>query len=346
MLFGLLGPFVFGFLFTTFPRWQNGPEVPRSVYVPVFVALVTSLGLALWGAMGSMALFLAGVAIACVAWFAAWLVLLGVMLRSQSMVSHAIVAAAAIGIGALSQVAFAAGLWLNDGAILHLAPRAALWGCLLPLVYAVCHRMIPFFTQSAVPLYQAVRPTWWLVTAALLCQAHLGLALVGGYGWLWAVDGPLAALTLYGGLRWQPLRSRKVPLLWTLYVAYFWLPIGLGLQFAADLSFAVTGDWVLGRAPLHALALGFLTSLVLAMASRVTLGHSGRRLIMDRFTVACFLALQVAAVLRIASEVVVVPAAVPLLIAASAFVWLAGMASWALRYGSMLVLPRIDGRPG
>jgi uncharacterized protein involved in response to NO len=77
--------------------------------------------------------------------------------------------------------------------------------------------------------------------------------------------------------------------------------LGLGLQFAADLSFALTGDWALGRAPLHALGIGFLSSLVLAMATRVTLGHSGRRLIMDRFTVACFVALQVAALLRVAS---------------------------------------------
>jgi len=346
MLFGLLGPFVFGFLFTTFPRWQNGPEVPRAVYVPVFIALVSALALALWGAMGSSTLFLAGVAVSCATWVAAWIVLLGVMLRSQSMVSHAIVTAAAIGIGALSQVAFAAGLWLNDGAILHLAPRAALWGCLLPLVYAVCHRMIPFFTQSAVPVYKAFRPAWWLVSVSLLCQAHLALALAGGYGWLWAVDGPLAAITLYGGLRWRPLKSCKVPLLWTLYAAYFWLPAGLALQFAADLSFALTGDWALGRAPLHALGIGFLTSLVLAMASRVTLGHSGRRLVMDRFTVACFLALQAAAVLRVASEVLAIPAAIPLLIAASALVWLGGMTSWALRYGRMLVLPRIDGRPG
>ena len=75
MLFGLLGPFVFGFLFTTFPRWQNGPEVPRAVYVPVFAALVASLVLALWGAMGSATLFLAGVVISCVAWLAAWVVL-------------------------------------------------------------------------------------------------------------------------------------------------------------------------------------------------------------------------------------------------------------------------------
>jgi len=348
MVFGVLGPFIFGFLFTTFPRWQNGPEVRRGVYVPVFVLLVLSFVLAMPGALAGPAAFLAGVLLACLAWLVAWAVLLSVMLRAQKIVPHAVVAVAAVGVVALSQLAFAAGLWRDEAAILHTALRAALWGGLLPLVYAVCHRMIPFFTQSAVPVYTMVRPLWWLVAASALCLAHLGLSLAGAFGWLWAVDGPLAALTLYGGLAWHPLKSRKVPLLWTLYVAYFWLPLGFGLQFAADLSFAFTGDWVLGRAPLHALGIGFLSSLVLAMATRVTLGHSGRRLVMDRFTVACFVALQAAAVLRVASELLAAaaPGAVLSLVAAASLAWLAGMVPWAARYGRMLVLPRVDGRPG
>ena len=346
MVFGLLGPFFFGFLFTTFPRWQNGPEVRRPVYVAVFAALLTALALALWGAMGSPSMFLAGVVVAGVAWLAAWVVLLRIMLAARSIVSHAIVAACALGLGAMTQFGFVAGLWLGDAAVLHMALRAALWGCVVPLVYAVCHRMIPFFTQSAVPGYKAFRPEWWLVTASTLCLAHLILALAGALGWLWLGDGLLAALTLYGGLRWRPWQARGIPLLWTLYVAYFWLPLGLGLQFAADVSYALTGDWLLGRAPLHALGIGFLSSLVVAMASRVTLGHSGRQLLMDRFTVACFLALQLAAVLRVGSELVGFPVLALSLIAVAALVWSGAIMAWSLRYGRMLVLPRIDGRPG
>jgi uncharacterized protein involved in response to NO len=291
-------------------------------------------------------MFLAGVAVAGVAWLAAWAVLLRIMLASRSIVSHAIVAACALGLGAMAQLGFVAGLWLGDAAILHMALRAALWGCIVPLVYAVCHRMIPFFTQSAVPDYKAFRPEWWLVTVSTLCLAHLVLALAGALSWLWPGDGLLAALALYGGLRWRPWQARGIPLLWTLYVAYFWLPLGLGLQFAADVAYALTGDWLLGRAPLHALGIGFLSSLVVAMASRVTLGHSGRQLLMDRFTVACFLALQLAAVLRVGSELVGFPVLALSLIAVAALVWSGGIMAWSFRYGRMLVLPRIDGRPG
>lgn len=348
MVFGLFGPFVFGFLFTTFPRWQSGPDVRRSVYVPVFAALAIALGLAIAGALGSATAFRLAVVVGTLTWLAAWGALLGVLLRAQSIVAHAVVAAVAVGIGALAQAAFAAGLWLDDAAVLHLALRAALWGCLLPLVYAVCHRMIPFFTQSAVPGYQPVRPLWWLIAVSVLCGLHLALAVTGALGWLWLADAPLAALTLYGGLRWHPWRARGNPLLWTLYVAYLWLPLGLGLQLAADIAYAMSGDWPLGRAPLHALGIGFLASLVVAMASRVTLGHSGRRLWMDRYTLACFLVLQAAALLRVGSELVVLasPALALPLIAASTVSWLGAMGAWSWRYGSMCLLPRIDGRPG
>ena len=254
----------------------------------------------------------------------------------------------AVGVGALSQAAFAAGLWLDSAAILHLALRTALWGCLLPLVYAVCHRMIPFFAQSAVAGYQPVRPLPWLVAFTALCAARVALSMVGRLEWLWTVDAPLAALALYSGIRWRPWQARGIPLLWTLFVAYLWLPFGLGLQLIADVVYAVTGDWPLGRAPLHALGIGFLSSLVVAMASRVTLGHSGRPLRMDRYTVGCFLALQAAAVIRVASELLASakPGWTIPLIVASALVWLAGMVLWARRYGPICLLPRVDGRPG
>jgi uncharacterized protein involved in response to NO len=84
------------------------------------------------------------------------------------------------------------------------------------------------------------------------------------------------------------------------------------------------------------------------MATRVTLGHSGRKLWMDRYTVVCFLLVQAAAVLRVLSEISisVVPQLFLGLVAASAAAWLAGLAPWAVRYGRIYLVPRIDGRPG
>lgn len=348
MLFGLFGPFIMGFLFTTFPRWQAGPEVPRAAYVPVFVLLAASLASAVTGLLFSSLWFFVGVVLGAFAWLGAWIALLRVMLGAQNVVAHAVVAAGAVGLGTATHFLFAVGVYSGDVTLLHMLLRLALWAALLPLFFAVCHRMLPFFTQAAVPGYQAHRPLWWLVAATALFLAHQALALASLYGWLWLPDGLLFALTLAAGLRWRPLASRGNPLLWTLYVAYFWLPAGLFLQLLADLGFAMTGDWLVGRAPVHALGIGFMSSMLVAMVTRVSLGHSGRKLWMDRFTLLCFLAIQGAALLRVASELAQWrrPALFLPLLLASVALWVAGLWPWAWRYGRVYLAPRVDGKPG
>lgn len=104
------------------------------------------------------------------------------------------------------------------------------------------------------------------------------------------------------------------------------------------------GTSLLGRAPLHALALGFVTAMVIAMASRVSLGHSGRMLIADRLTWWVFLGIYAAALARIAAELA--PSFAGPLHLGSALLWLAAFVPWVLRYLPMYLRPRQDGRPG
>jgi uncharacterized protein involved in response to NO len=348
MLYALFGPFMFGFLFTTYPRWMNGPLVPRGAYLTTFVLFMLSLALAFVGIWTGTMAFALGVVAGCAAWLVAWVALLRVLLGSQQVVSHAVVAAIALGLGTVSQFLYAYALLTPDPALLHTAPRLALWCCLLPVAFAVSHRMLPFFTASAVRGYEPHRPLWWLVAGSVLLVGHQALAIAGRFEWLWAPDVALALLTAFMWLRWRPQASRGIPLLWTLHAAFLWLPLGLALQALSSASFALDGDWLVGRAPLHALGMGFLGSLVLAMVTRVTLGHSGRPLAMDRFTVALFLALQLAAVARVSSELVVAarPALFTFLVLLAAAAWLAGWLPWVGRYAPMLIAARVDGRPG
>jgi uncharacterized protein involved in response to NO len=348
MLYALFGPFLFGFLFTTYPRWMNGPLVPRGAYLSTFVLFMVSLALALAGIWTGIAVFALGVLAGCLAWLVALIALLRVLIDSRQVVSHAVVAAIALGLGTISQFLYAYALLTPDPALLHTARRLALWCCLLPVAFAVSHRMLPFFTASAVPGYEPYRPLWWLVAGTLLLIGHQALAVAGRFESLWLPDVALALLTGFMWLRWRPLVSRGIPLLWTLHAAFLWLPLGLLLQAVASAGFALSGDWLIGRAPLHALGMGFLGSLVLAMATRVTLGHSGRALAMDRLTIGLFIVLQFAALARVGSELAL--AAVPTLFAAlllvSVAAWLAAWLPWAARYAPMLVAPRADGRPG
>jgi uncharacterized protein involved in response to NO len=338
---------VFGFLFTTFPRWMNTAAVARPVYVAVAAGYGLAVTLAFAGLFAGLPTFAAAAWVLAAAWAVAWAALLEVLLRTESPVSHAIVAAVALGIGLVAAVACAWGFSTANGTLVHTALRAGIGACWLPLVYAVCHRMLPFFSQSVILGYTMHRPLWWLVAFSLAAYAHQGLAIWGRFEWLWAPAAVLAVVASLALFRWQPLASRRVPLLWSLYAAYAWLPLGLWLQFAQDAGYALTGEWLLGRAPLHALAVGFLVALIVAMATRVTLGHSGRKLVMGGWTVRCFLLVQAAALLRVGSELV--PdggTAAGALLLASVVAFAAGVSGWTWRYAPIYLRPRIDGKPG
>ena len=93
-------------------------------------------------------------------------------------------------------------------------------------------------------------------------------------------------------------------------------------------------------APLHATTMGFLGSTLLAMASRVTCGHSGRTRVVDGWLWTLFWLLQGAVLMRLFAAWR--PAA-PFTLALAALAWTAAAAGWSLRYGRWLGLPRVDG---
>jgi uncharacterized protein involved in response to NO len=269
-----------------------------------------------------------------------------VLVDAQQVVSHAIVTSAAFAIGIVCAAGFGYGLWTASDFALHFAVRSALWGFLLPVFFAVCHRMIPFFSQNAVPGYVAWRPAWVLTAVVTLAWTRLLLGTAGALQWLVPVDVALAVLTALCAVRWTTLRARGNRLLWTLHAGYAWLPLAMLLQTARDASFAITGEWALGRAPIHALGMGFFGGLLIAMVTRVTMGHSGRPLAMDRVAFACFAAVQAAALARVLGEVSTAPAAIQWLLLGSIAAWIAAFTLWGARNARIYLNPRIDGRPG
>lgn len=100
--------------------------------------------------------------------------------------------------------------------------------------------------------------------------------------------------------------------------------------------------WELGA--LHALSLGCFGSLMLAMVTRVSCGHSGRSQVADRVLWGLFSLLQAATVVRVVAALG--GAWVPALLAATALLWSATTLLWALRLGSWYGRLRPDGRPG
>ena len=346
MLFTVFPTFILGFLFTTFPRWMNGPLVPRGAYASSAALLVAATIGWIAGAHTGLPLQAIACALAGLGLLVGLVALLRVLVDAQQLVSHAVVASTALCVGVVSIAGFGYGLLAANDFALHFAVRAALWGFLLPIFFAVCHRMVPFFSQGPLVGYVAWRPLWVLIAVVTLSYARLLLGTAGAFTLLVPVDAALFLLTAACAVRWTSVKARGIPLLWTLYAGFAWLPVAMALQTARDAGFALTGEWALGRAPIHALGMGFFGGMLVAMVTRVTMGHSGRPLAMDRATLACFAGAQLAAASRVLSEIVTAPIAIKYLLLGSMALWLLAFVTWTSRNGGIYLAPRADGRPG
>jgi uncharacterized protein involved in response to NO len=183
---------------------------------------------------------------------------------------------------------------------------------------------------------------WTLGVAWLLTSLHLVLELSHAYHWTWLADAPLAAL--FGALlvAWRP-RTTVPALLRVLFLGFAWLPVAFSLYAIQSAWFVVTGEFLLGRAPAHALFIGFFGSLLVAMVTRVTQGHSGRPLVLGGVATFAFVVVQLTAVTRVAAELLPDGLAWQ---AIAALGWLLAFLPWVLRSAWIYVTPRADGQPG
>ncbi|HZX81393.1 MAG TPA: NnrS family protein [Lysobacter sp.] len=343
MQYQMLPSFIFGFLLTTFPKWTGLREFERWRYAPVGIGLFGGQLATLLGAVAWDAGLVVGLLMTVAGWAAGLATLAPVLWREAGRTWHARSCFAGLLLGFVGLLAWAA--WLlgmaSPGWVMA-SIKLGTFGLLLPVYFTVAHRMFPFFAGNAVPGYAPWRPLWLLGLAWPLLLAHLALELVHAYAWLWLADLPLLALSLSMLLRWWP-RGRKPALLTTLFAGFAWMPVAFALYAAQSLILLASGQFLLGRGPAHALFVGFFGTLLVAMVTRVTQGHSGRPLVMPKVALYAFVAINAAAVLRIAADLV--PDTLGWQ-AAAGIAWLLALAPWIARIGHIYLSPRADGRPG
>lgn len=343
MQYQVLPLFVFGFLLTVMPRWTNTAPYPARAYLPVSGLLLAGYVTTLAGLFGSARALGAGVALTFAGWLVGLVLLAVTVWRDAGRTYHAVACWCALAFGAVGLAMYALFLASGDAQLAFAAIKIGTFGLLLPVYVTVCHRMVPFFSQCVLPGYRVVRPAWALAAICALGMLHLLGELAHGYAWLWPVDAALAALTAWLALQWQPWRATRIRLLFVLHWAFAWLPVAFALYAFQSAWFASTGEFILGRAPVHALTVGYFGSMLVAMVTRVTQGHSGRLLEMGAIAWTCFLAMQAVAVLRLAADFV---GDAPAWLAIAAIAWLLAFAPWVARNAWIYLTPRADGKPG
>ena len=357
MTFGFIPLFFSGFLFTAGPKWLGvpPPEV-RQLMAPL---LLQATGWVLWlaGAHLHALLAQAGLVLAWagLAWATAWFWRL-IRLSQAPDQLHARTVGVACLLGCLSLAGLLAGVVLQAHDVARASVLTGLWGFVLVVYVAVAHRMIPFFTSSAMPLVAVWRPFWalglMLGVAAFEVAAvwvELNGPLQGSLGAAWLLARGLlelaaGAMLLWLAVVWGLVQSLKNRLLAMLHIGFVWFGLALVLGGLSQLLGWLQGAPVLALGGLHALTMGCLASLMLAMVTRVSCGHSGRALVADRLVWTLFWLLQAATVLRIAAAAPSALGAWLLLLAA--LLWASVMAVWGVRLAGWYGRLRADGRAG
>lgn len=340
---GVFPFFMFGFILTAGPRWQGAGEVSQRAFVLPFVLLAAGW-LTVWAALLMPALLVVGLALCLGGWISVALTLTRIARFRGMGREHIIYVATAGWLGAAGLGAFLVFAAGGAPTLSRAAVALVLWGFLLPVFLTVAHRMLPFFTSSAVRGYVLHRPAWALRVLLVASLTHGILTVLGQLQWLWLADVP--AMLAGGRLSWLWWSRAAIanPMLAVLHVAFAWVAPAFALFALQSLAWqALPG--VLGQAPLHALTLGFFASMLLGMASRVTLGHSGRPVAADDAMWRAFCAMQAAALLRLLGEVPALPGAHGM-IWASSMLWLGAFAIWAWRFAPAFWRARADGKPG
>jgi uncharacterized protein involved in response to NO len=120
-----------------------------------------------------------------------------------------------------------------------------------------------------------------------------------------------------------------------LHVAYLWLPVGYALT-----ALAAFGAVIPATAALHALTVGAIANMILAVTTRVALGHTGRPLRASRTVVVAYVLLNLAAVSRVLGPLV--PEEYLVLIDVAGMAWIAAFLLFIVAYWPILTGPRVD----
>jgi uncharacterized protein involved in response to NO len=338
MLYGFVGAAIAGFLLTAVPSWTGArgfAGVPLGVAVAAWLAgrlaLAAADALPFW--MVAAGELLALPVLACL--------LAPPLLRTRNR--------------NLAMLAVIAALWILDAVFVYGLARGdlSLMGraltlaidVVLVLVTVIGGRIVPSFTANAMRRHGAtvdIRSRAWLeatVIAAMVAIVIVDIVAPGGT-WSAALAAVAAAVQVLRLSGWRSFATRGESILWVLHVGYAWLPVGLALKSVYLFSGA---GWAARWQ--HALTVGVFGTMILAVMTRASLGHTGRPLVVSPLTTAAYLLLTACAMVRVFGGTLL-PAGYVTVVSAAAILWTLAFALYLVVYAPILTGPRADGKPG
>jgi len=322
LIFGVFTPFFLGFLLTTFPRFSQTMPLEKSIYVTNFTLLFAGIILFLFGSIFSVYLIYAGIFLVLAAQIYTMIVFYQIYKNSpmpdlydQKWIMIG------FGSGIASNILFIIGFLSDSFELLTLAKQIAVYLYLTITALSVGQRMIPFFSHVMVDKNLKLLPTVFALFALFIVCEVFDLKI--GFFFLFVV-GIILAKEIK---RWNLPFANSEPILWILHLAIFWLPMALilgGFAELAELIFDKNFIYI----TIHLVMLGFLTTVMIGFGTRVTLGHSGNNMIIDKWTKILFYMTQIIIYFRALYSF----SSLSVIFDITVTLWLILFISWSIKY--------------
>lgn len=330
MIFGFAAAIMIGFLFTAARQW-TGLGLPIGSPLALLVALWLSARFGMAFAYGTTTALLDVALLPLVALTLAWK-----FIRVRSWTNLPLV---------LVLLSLSASNALFHGSMLghlELPPLDALESGLFLVIVVemiIGGRIIPAFTANGSPQGLIFHSPWLYRVAVTLAVTALALAVLRPTDpWSGRVSIAASMLLAVQAIGWNPLGTRKHPMLWILHASFLWIPIGLFLLGLSALGF------VPRPAGIHALATGSVGGLIMGMITRTALGHSGRAIHAGRVEQVAFALVILAAIIRVSVALTGTHSIYMWGMLAAGVLWCAAYLTYAIGYARILVAAPIPPR--
>jgi uncharacterized protein involved in response to NO len=338
MIFGFIAAAIAGFMLTAVPSWTGERGFAgRPLIVLTTLWLAGRVAFAIGDALPIAVLMVAELSFVP----GLIIVLAQMIMRSSNRNWPLLLVLLAFWCG---DVVFTYAALSGQVALASTALRGSL-GLVLVLITIIGGRIVPAFTGNALRNRGTVvtmRSPRALEVAVIALTAGYVLAdIAAPLGKVTGVAAAAAALAHFLRLSgWHGLRSWREPFVWILHAGYVWLPIGLALKAILVLTEASwAAHWQ------HALGAGAAGTMIMAVMTRASLGHTGRPLRVSRLIVIAYAMLTGSVLLRVFGGSVLQVAYVSTITTAGTL-WTLAFLLYSSVYTPILIGPRADGKPG
>lgn len=334
MIFGVVTAAICGFLLTAMCNW-TGAQPLKGLGLFLLVSLWLAGRVVMW--MGNhlpaeLVILVDAIFLPIVTVYVAYILLHHGNKRN-------LILAAILTLLSICNIAMHAGAYTNNFYWLWAGETSAL-GLITLIMVIIAGRIIPLFTINGLRSQgydvEKIKNSSLLSTLAIASTALLiPLNFFTQYPSLIGVVALSAAVINTVRLaQWASLATKREPLLWILHVGYAWIVVALVLK-----SMAAFNLWVSASVWQHALGLGAMSSLILGMMTRVSLGHTGRPLTLPRFGVLIYASISTAAIIRLLVALNWVNFQIGLILTTIA--WIVAFGFFTILYYPILTKPRM-----